>query len=770
MIGIQKFIISPFRQYMQEVTILEQEWKTFERKDTYFTYREQQNLLKDLTDKKFNVIKLLLCKFFSRNLYRKVLLSQQEAINIRQKINTFNENYIEKRLHEYKSLFDGTDDGLKTPLDHDQRRAVITDDQHNLVVAGAGSGKTSVLTMRIAYLTRRKDSIPPKRILALAYTKKAAEEMQVRLKKQFKITDVEVRTFHSFAFNIIKEHFGKVPYDVKSMEDIIDELFLPIINNNYQLQQLFIEYLSNYLQKEPKETDFQSKEEFYNYLKNQRYLTLSGIEVKSIAERDIANFLFTHNIKFEYEKLARWASHLDRSYHPDFYLPEYDIYIEHWGVNRQGQVASWFTKTSQEYLQERNWKLSVFEKHHKILVQTWDYERVEGNLVGSLKERLQEINKNITFTPLSYKELVEKVFDLQNDKNQAIKDLIKGVITYCISNFMTPAMLKTRIQQGIFSEKSGKFGKIALLFFEEIVSHLSQNDIMDYDRMINEAIDIIGGNPQKYINRYNHILVDEFQDISNQRLQLLKWFVNNDSQTKLFCVGDDWQSIYKFAGSEVTFFINFQNYFSHPAITNLGKNYRSAEKIVTMSNSLIAHNKKQRKKSITANNTTEAEIMLLKINKNESNYSYNNIQKEQVFQQITYLIDNNVPPEEIMVLSRFNKAQYYVRRLLDDTHDERYKKVQCLSVHRAKGKEATYVFLLGVVSGALGFPSEIEDDSVLEIVKKLEAKESIFEEERRLFYVALTRSKQFLYIFTQEGKESHFLNEIKNYTKEFNII
>jgi DNA helicase-4 len=107
---------------------------------------------------------------------------KQKFKDLKQKIRTYNTSFLENRLEEYRSLFDGDKFGIKYPLDESQRHAIVKDDKHNLVIAGAGSGKTSVITARIAYLIKRKDSIDKDKILALAFTRVAAEEMQRRIK------------------------------------------------------------------------------------------------------------------------------------------------------------------------------------------------------------------------------------------------------------------------------------------------------------------------------------------------------------------------------------------------------------------------------------------------------------------------------------------------------------------------------------------------------------------------------------------------------------
>ena len=126
---------------------------------------------------------VFLIHFFSQSKVKKQF--KRVLKSLRQEIIKYNENFIELRLKEYYTFFDGKDDNLKYPLDTEQRLAVLKDDKHNLVVAGAGSGKTSVISSRIAYLVRREDKVDPNRILALAFTNVAAREMKERIKKNY---------------------------------------------------------------------------------------------------------------------------------------------------------------------------------------------------------------------------------------------------------------------------------------------------------------------------------------------------------------------------------------------------------------------------------------------------------------------------------------------------------------------------------------------------------------------------------------------------------
>src|SRR5437762_879013 len=196
-------------------------WVLFEKKRTYLTSREHSfffNALKPHRTWPF-FIHLLIDRPHKR------MLEEQRALasRLEECLNTYTATFVERRLRDYRSLFDGTDDHLPTALDPEQRKAIVVDDLHNLLVAAAGSGKTSVLTTRIAYLIRRTDAVAPEKILALAFNRSAAEEMKARLKKNFHI-DLEITTFHAFGYRILKEN-GVQVREVQETEKLVDALF-----------------------------------------------------------------------------------------------------------------------------------------------------------------------------------------------------------------------------------------------------------------------------------------------------------------------------------------------------------------------------------------------------------------------------------------------------------------------------------------------------------------------------------------------------------------
>jgi DNA helicase-4 len=741
---------------------IENDWQTFLKKDTYLIFDEKQQFLETIKQ----TSKIPRISWFYFRTRKKLKVIKNDLTRLKRVILNYNNAFSQRRLEEYSSFFDGKDDNLKFPLDKDQRLAIIKDDKHNLVVAGAGAGKTSVLTTRIAYLIRREDKINPERILALAFTRNAANEIEQRIRKNYNLK-VRISTFHSLGWNIIKEETKERPkllFDGNEHDQylLITDIFKNLLSEK-KYQDILIQYLAYHPEQEVKEENFEHKQEYYRYMRNKKYTTLNNIEVKSIGERDIANFLFLHNIEFKYEPIVDWVDkdEEDKEYHPDFYLPKYNIYIEHWGLNEKCEVAPWFTITTQEYLEMRKWKLEQFEKHEKVLVETWDYERNQGVLVSNLLKNIKNVEPDIEFIQIPYKELIEKVFDFKDQRNE-VSNLVSSFIRIAKANYLKPKRIEKRIDSGKYSKKQLVFGKLALEVYRRYQEFLKKEDKIDFNDMINLAVKLVKANSEKYLNKYDHILIDEFQDISHQRMKLIQRFINENSNTKLFCVGDDYQSIFQFTGSDVRFFVNFQDFFPNPIITILKGNYRSSQYIVDISNELISKNKNQIKKLVYSMYPKGPQPLFFEL---EKNITYNRGDIFNYYNLIQTLLSNGVKPSEVMVLSRFNRALRDLEQYCgaNDIPTE-YKAggIRFHSAHGSKGLESTHVIIMNANSGLYGFPCEIQDSSVMELAKRFPT-ESFFEEERRLFYVALTRSKKFLYVYSIEDKNSMFLNEINPY-------
>ncbi|MBN1330543.1 MAG: UvrD-helicase domain-containing protein [Candidatus Heimdallarchaeota archaeon] len=714
------------------------------------------------------------------------------------KLNEYNNAFVNRRKIEYADLFKREN----LILDEEQQTAVIVDDKHNLVVAGAGSGKTEVLITRIAYLIKRKpDGVNPQRILALAFQTKAANEIKNRLKKRYNI-DIEIRTFHSFGKKVIEDYAVRKFIEIKKLnprceeeskyQKFIQELFELTLNNDISFQNRMVSFLKYYAdnQKIKQEVDFVEKEEYYQYQKNLTYTSLDGTKVKSESERAIANFFFMHNlngkkINFVYEELADWMTYINKdgkeyTPKPDFFFPEYDIYLEHWAINKDGNVPEWFSgeDPSKNYQENMSIKKSKYLKNNKILIETTEAEFNEGPIENILEEKfisaLQEKNpdENYHLSKLSYTEIVEKVWEECKEFVKVLPMNISRFITIAKTYGLIPADIERRLTTEKWSRKQLAFAHIALKIYEVYEEALAIQYSIDFSDMINHATKFLIEDQAFYQNTYDHILIDEYQDISAQRFYLIKTLMAKNLNCKLFCVGDDWQSIMGFAGSNLDYFIHFNNYFDHPARTDLVKNYRSIKSIVNAGTAIIKNNfTNQIQKQIIAHTNKEEPILVYSSRHQEyflEKY-YEQI-ANHALKKIAELAKCGYKYDDIMILLRIAKNPKLRKYLRNDNRynipfSNELDKPGCvhiLSVHKSKGLESKIVILLNVDKGLYGFPCELENPDIFEIAIK--DNDGLREqEERRLFYVAVTRAKEQVIIYTQKCSESEFITEIKEF-------
>ena len=755
--------------------------------DAYLVYSDRMGLLSKLEDYKITLFGLKQKKeIFEKYFNDAVEISMNEVIASRITIEDFNKELVERRKKEYDFLFQKSSVGLN----NEQKTAIITDDKHNLVVAGAGTGKTEVLITRIAYLMERKqEKIAPERILALAFNNKAVTEIKNRLKKSG--IEIKIKTFHSLGREILEESSKKPTLKFngdnfeKEYRDFIAKLYKKV-EKEPAFQNKLLAYMLHFGDDEiiKQESDFKTKNEWYQYIKNLTYTTLDGKKVKSEGERTIYNFLFTHKINekyinFHYEYPAEWMKYKNEKGEikipkPDFFLPEYNIYIEHWAINERGNVPEWF---DQDYRKGMNAKIDAFKQQKKYsLIETTYGEFKSNNFIRHFENKvIKEIrrkypDKNFVFTEMGYSEIVERVWKNCKESMERNPKDIANFITKAKTNGLTPEKILERLEKETWSPKQKAFAELALVIYVEYEKELRRTNEIDFSDMINQAIVELEKNESLYKNSFDHILIDEYQDISRQRYLLIKALMAKNRNCKLFCVGDDWQSIMGFAGSNLDFFIKFQDYFDHPARTYLSINYRSIKSIVDAGAELIKNNGDgQLNKQTIANINQENKIRVFSYSHKNTSIYHEQTAKHCVNLVKEYLM-KGYNPQDIIILYRSRKirlfnlinecAGFNKVNIKEDSRSPLYSPL--MTIHKSKGLQAKVVFILCVDSGLYGFPSEIEDPFIFEpaMYGKLNNKE---EEERRLFYVAITRSKEDVIIYTQKENESMFLNEIQKY-------
>ena len=499
------------------------------------------------------------------------------------------------------------------------------------------------------------------------------------------------------------------------------------------------------------------------------------------------DYLLTHKIDGKPIEV-KYEPELD-GFRPDFYLPQLNLFIEHWGIDKNGNVPEWFSQSSQEYNEIREKKKKWFIENHQLLVETYAYEfnPLEPEAFCELlRGKIEKtVKKPLSFTPLAYEEVLELVWQSQKTPIDDIGNFITIAKTYGLN----PDDISNKLDKNSWSPKQLSFGRLALNVFRAYEAQLDKLGKIDFEDMINEATAELENNPELCKDIYDHILVDEYQDISAQRLGLLKKLLDRNLNCRLFCVGDDWQSIMGFTGSNLNYFVNFGKYFDHPAVSQIRTNYRSIKSIVDTGAQLIKVNGEKQVQKAALSKRKEAKPLLVFESTHKEGYDKQYFRQtvDDCLTRISEYLAKGYSPADILVLTRFIRTKVLGRSKWFKIVETFYytaeargipvaidsakipNAVRLLTVHKCKGLEARVVFILNVVSGEFGFPSEIEDPSIFEVARGDNGIQDKIEEERRLFYVALTRAKEDLYIYTRINTKSKFLEEIANHVQPITL-
>ena len=700
----------------------------------------------------------------------------------------YNQSFIKHELEECDALFSNIDNAS---LDLQQRLAIVKDEDHNLVIAGAGSGKTTTVTGKVAYVIDRFN-IKPEDILLITFTKKACDEMKDRIKKKMGI-DVEVNTFHSFGRKII----GKVTTDMPSVikeEQFYTEMknIFNMLMNDSNYANNVVKFITEYKIEMKDSDDFNSLGEYINYIKDNNIKSYKTIErvingrvtilretCKSLEEVKIANYLFLNGVNYIYEDPYKHptSDSVYAQYKPDFYLPDYDVYIEHFGIiDKDNNVPHWFSSSNslsakEKYNSDIVWKRETHESYQTKLIETFSYENKENVLLSNLKSKLEEVG--VVFQPRTSDEIWEILNSIAKDEVSALDTLINTFLNLFKSNNFEIDKIKSQVNTFETGEVKTRYLLFLSIFepiFNEYNSFLKRKNWIDFSDMINQASNYIVEN--KFKNKFKYIIIDEFQDTSIGRFKLIKALLNNNKSCKLFAVGDDWQSIYRFAGSDISLFTDFEKYFGVTEHSKVETTYRFNKKMIDISSDFILSNPNQTPKQLKPFSVDEMEPIEI-LNGN----SFKNDDPFPLIEALKKINSESVNSElkpRIIALSRYNhfinlykerKDLFSVTYNITDNNyiitciELPHLPIEFLTVHRSKGLQADYVIILNCVSGQYGFPSEQADDPILNL---LLSKSDQFPngEERRLFYVALTRSKKKTFITTNTTYKSKFIDEI----------
>lgn len=699
--------------------------------------------------------------------------------SIKTHLKGYNPVFVRQQRETYAELF-GEIGPADLTLTAEQQRAVVRNGVYNQVIAAAGTGKTLTLTARVAYLIEAQD-IDPHRVLVVTYTNKATEEMQERLANQFGITDVEVRTINSFAYKLL-QNAADGTIDVVDDNDkinLIDQEIRAARNDQSEFLDHYYEFLVHYNDVYFEDADFETKQEYVETRKNTTYVTLKGTEVKSRAEKLIADFLFKNSITYQYEDQATWAeTDSDKSgYAPDFHLPTYDVYIEHWGVDESGSVAPWFSWSTQQYHEKIQWARQQFGDSEYTLINTYEFEHEAGRLKDVLRHRLR--HHGVVLDRMEFEDFVEEAFDYEH-RERWIKQQFKSFIENAKLFGLSPDEIGKNLSPR--NPRQYHFGQCGIHLLKQYSSYLTRHDLIDFTDQIRNAINLIQNNPHTYKTQYDHVLVDEFQDIGAEKVELVQELTGPEA-ARLFAVGDDWQSIYSFQGANIQYLTEFDEYFDTAVRTDLTANFRSPPSVIDAGNALINRNSEQLSKTVRATTDFDTTPRVHPLRGyRETFYDYVRCVRNYTTSLVRRYLDAGADPSEIMILCRYDDARPFLDKIkaglqtqevpyVGKDRAKQYRGpdgeaedgVSVYAVHQAKGREANYVIVVDLVEGSYGFPPDDRENELLTPVQPLGV--GGIEEERRLFYVAITRAKRRVDLLTRANQESRFLDEISEYTQ-----
>ncbi len=483
-------------------------------------------------------------------------------------------------------------------LDNQQMRCIIKEVRNHLVLAGAGTGKTTTIVGYVKYLLKKKICMPDD-ILVLSFTNASAAEMSERLNKEIG-KPIAAQTFHKLGLDIITTVQGKKPKIYSTdIRQFVRKQLDALTQDTVYLRKLCI-YLTYNGTEQKTEFDFQTQNEYFSYLKFNPPVTLKKETVKSYGELDIANFLTQNGITYVYEQEYPIDTRNSEfgQYHPDFYLPDFDLYIEYFGINRQGDVPSYFTgkngmSAAQTYQEGIKLKRELHRRNGTCMIEVYAYEKLEEQLLPKLEDWLKKAG--VVFTPMSPGDMWADISGSENQKLDRVAELFGTVITLAKSNDCS--LDEVRNRNCCFQKRLSINAVIDLIepIYSNYQSMLCSRNEIDFNDMINLASKYVQHG--QFTHSYSYVIVDEYQDISQARYRLLD-AMRQQRDYRLFCVGDDWQSIYRFSGSDIGFILNFEKYWGAAEISRIETTYRFPQSLISVSSSFIMKNPEQKQKQL----------------------------------------------------------------------------------------------------------------------------------------------------------------------------
>ena len=686
-------------------------------------------------------------------------------------------------------------------LDADQRKVVLTDEDYCLVIAGAGAGKTTTIAAKVKYLVEKRN-IRPEEILVVSFTNKAVDELKDKIQNRLHI-DCPITTFHASG-NAILHKQNDEKLDIVRNEKlyfVLEDYFNDSVLMNEGLVDDLVTFFASYCDAPADEivdktalfnkivlSSFTTlKSELGEYEKeiipsgDKKYVTIQNEQLRSNEEVQIANFLYLNNIDYEYEPKYKFnIPGANKPYTPDFIIRQNDkkVYIEHFGITEKGYNDRYTHDELKKYNKAMHDKVAIHREHGTPLICTCSKYNDGRELTEHLKEKLNEFG--FILNPKDNKEIIKKISAQKGSRY--VRKLINLVERF-IENFKTNGYSVRQFDEWQLTANNVRtklFLKICKECYLEYERYLNKHNAIDFSDMINKSAILLRESEtiRKQIV-FKYIIVDEYQDISKQRFDLVE-ALHTNSDAKIIAVGDDWQSIYAFSGSDITLFTKFSEIMGYAELLPITKTYRNSQEVIDIAGNFIQKNTSQIHKTLKSPKTITDPVII---------YTYDSKPKERgsaaasgaaynlakavetaIEQILIYDRQSGEKNSSILLLGRFGFDGKNLERSELFKYKEQGSKIKCLkypklnitfmTAHASKGLGYDNVIVINGKNETYGFPSKIEADPVLNYVIKQDTSIDAAEE-RRLFYVAMTRTKNRVYFIAPTENPSEFLLEIK---------
>jgi DNA helicase-4 len=695
-------------------------------------------------------------------------------------------------------------------LDDEQARANARPEDRLLITARAGSGKTRTLCAKAA-LSIGDEKLNPDQVMILAFNKAAAATVKKRLHKEGGIANYRnARTFHSLAYQLVKPR-KKLLFDVGGAPSAREQSRFAQRMMERILNPAFKEAMVEFFRQELEQIESIGRDlpplEYRIFRRSLEYITLKGERVKSNGEKYIADFLFEHGIEYRYEKPWAWkADFLDGSvYRPDFSIVSggRDFILEHWAIDPENLAdevpAQWDTSTK-AYREQIKAKRKFWGSHQIKLLETHS-GLIRSGRVGfetSLQRILEKHGINCTL--LSESEIIRRVFENDFAISRMAELFLQFIQRSKKRAWSVDAVAKQLTNSPDIEPRARLFHELALRAYREYEAMLAEEQAMDFDDLLMQATQEVrvrgamasihlGEGQMMPLSHLRWVLLDEYQDFSELYFQMLDAILKANPSIRLIAVGDDWQAINSFAGADLRFFNDFGSFFPNLGAVGVTTNYRSDSLVVAAGNRLMAGRGQPAKSSratlgqIKIQNLSDIWLEFrdgdqyqverdqdrLFLPKREGNKAPSPSML-RLAQALKYCAQKflEAPNEKTMILARGGfiygiELSEFKDMLIDAlckiceaTQETLDGQISIMTAHGSKGQESHTVIILDATQSQ--FP-KVHPDNLLFMPFGVTPR-AVLDEERRLFYVAMTRAEHRLFVLTDKGAESPYLSAL----------